>query len=142
MSSSRKFQFAKDEKVTQCCHINLVQVRLSFRVKSWLGRAVGCLIGISHFNDLKAQDGSAGSILWEFNSRSVIVCTPSFSKDGNIYFASEDSVLHALDPDGRERWTYPARRVIRNPPVIGNDGTVYISALDGRLLVLTADGAE
>ncbi len=83
-----------------------------------------------------------GSISWEFNTESTIVCPPSVSKDGNIYVASEDSLLHALDADGRERWTYPTRNVIRNPPVVGNDGTVYVSALDGRLLVLTADGRE
>lgn len=77
---------------------------------------------------------------WAFSAGDFIRSSPAIADDGTIYFASDDHVLYALNPDGTERWTYDAGTPIYAGPAIGADGTIYISPLDDRILAIEPDG--
>lgn len=56
--------------------------------------------------------------------------------DGTIYWASNDTFIRAVAPDGSERWTRRTLGFIAASAAIGSDGTVYIGSFDSLLYAL------
>jgi|GEM_PF-3305363 len=48
--------------------------------------------------------------------------------DGTVYIGGNDSKLHAVGPDGKDKWTVPLPQAVTAAPSLGPDGLVYAGA--------------
>lgn len=67
----------------------------------------------------------AGKIVWKFKTGGQIVSSPSLGIDGNIYFASRDSCMYALNPDGTQKWKVRGEGEFLSSPSVDKKGMVY-----------------
>ena len=84
----------------------------------------------------------SGVVRWILpNSGKGVSTSPAIGSDGTVYVASEDSVLHAVDPAGQKRWEFKAGGRL-SAPVVARDGTILIGADVGYLYAVGPDGKE
>ena len=70
-----------------------------------------------------------GTLYNKFNIiENVSTSDPAISKDGIIYFTSEDHILYAYYLNGTLKWKFHALGYLGSS-IIGNDGTIYFVAL-------------
>ncbi len=67
--------------------------------------------------------------VWTFSGATDHYIGGALVDAGNIYVASADSFLYALDPNGNLRWKFKAGHAIWGTPVLDGD-TLYVSSLD------------
>ncbi len=79
-----------------------------------------------------------GKILWSYSVGSEIRSSPAVG-DGNVYFASVNGMVFALDMDGKFLWSYRARFLITSPVVYSN-GRIYVGSWDNYLYTLNDGG--
>jgi outer membrane protein assembly factor BamB len=68
-----------------------------------------------------------GEPVWIFPAGSSISGMPAMGYNGELYFASADGLLHALDSSGAQLWTFKTAGNCSSPS-IGVDGTIYFAA--------------
>ena len=86
---------------------------------------------------LYALDARSGTLLWHFQTGSVIISTPAVA-NGMVYVGSLDGTLYALDArSGTLVWHFTSRNGIRSSPALVN-GMVYVGSRDGILYALDA----
>ena len=107
---------------------------------------------LGYYNfDLTAFDPTDGGIEWsvpdipyEYNFGS-----PAIGQDGTIYLGTDQSKIHAVNPEGDIDWTYDTSSTgytcnIRSSPAVGPDGTIYFGTSQGssspRFYALNQDG--
>jgi outer membrane protein assembly factor BamB len=67
--------------------------------------------------------------------------SPAIGADGTIYVGSDDSSLHAINPNGTKKWNFTTGGAVNSSAAIGGDGTIYFVSADGNLYAL-ADGGQ
>ncbi|UCF97286.1 MAG: PQQ-binding-like beta-propeller repeat protein [Spirochaetaceae bacterium] len=77
---------------------------------------------------------------WRYVTGGRVVAKPAVDHRGMIYILSDDRILYALSPLGRERWRYPVGRKLSTSAVVTYDGTVLIGTQSGILLASGANG--
>ncbi len=83
-----------------------------------------------------------GTFKWKFEIGDASY-SPSFAKDGTIYFGSLDEYLYALNPDGILKWKFEVTGgLFHSTPAIEDDGTIYCGTHSGYLYALNPDGSE
>jgi len=80
------------------------------------------------------------AIKWRYGTEGSIMCQPSVSAEGCVYFTTWDGYLYCLGPAGELRWKY-AVKVSGSAPAIGDDGTVYLATADSCLIAICGKGA-
>ena len=73
---------------------------------------------------------------WYFQTKKWIDSSPAVSKEGNMYFGSNDGSLYALSSSGILLWTFTTNGVITLSPAIGSDRTLYFGSNDGNLYAI------
>ncbi|HEX9047461.1 MAG TPA: PQQ-binding-like beta-propeller repeat protein [Verrucomicrobiae bacterium] len=66
--------------------------------------------------------------------------TPAVAPDGAIYIGAFDGILHAYNPDGKEKWRFHTTSQIKSSAAIADDGTIYFGCRDHKFYALTPDG--
>jgi outer membrane protein assembly factor BamB len=56
--------------------------------------------------------------------------------DGKIYVGSDDSNVHALNPDGTQKWSFATAGSVESSPAVGKDGTIYVGSDDENVYAL------
>ena len=89
-----------------------------------------------HFKAL-SLDAETGAVLWEKSTKAPVQGTPALAA-GNLYVASQDHRLTAMDPaNGDTIWEFLAGDIITSAPVI-HDGMVYVGTWGGMAHALDA----
>jgi len=88
-----------------------------------------------------ASAADPGDILWKYQTGGQVHSSPALGADGTIYVGSDDSRLHAINPDGTPKWTYAAGDIIFSSPAVGADGTIYVGSNDKNLHAINPDGS-
>ena len=94
-----------------------------------------------------STDGpTTGSVRWRRELGAGISSGPVVARDGTIYAAANDGVLHAIDPaTGSDRWTVAAGSGtggdLSTSPLVLPDGTVLVGAGGPELVAVSAAGA-
>jgi outer membrane protein assembly factor BamB len=81
-----------------------------------------------------------GCIKWTFSSIGPINSSIAIGSAGQMYLASEDGFLYAIDPNGTEIWKYSAGNGVFTSPSLGNDGTIYIGSVNQTLYAIDPNG--
>lgn len=100
------------------------------------------------FFDNVVAINSDGSQKWVYTTGDVVRSTPAIGNDGNIYIASYDDFLHAINPDtGIGVWSTdlaPGKNPnpVYTSPAIASDGTIYIGTANDtdNFIALNPDG--
>jgi outer membrane protein assembly factor BamB len=79
-------------------------------------------------------------LAWRFVTGGRIVTKPAVDHLGTIYALSDDRVLYAISPVGKERWRFPVGGKASAGPVITYDGTVLVGTRSGILLAAGPNG--
>lgn len=83
-----------------------------------------------------------GARLWEVTGLGSIHTTPSEGLDGNIYVASDNGRLYALDPESGEiQWERQTGGPLRASPVVDSAGRIYFGSQDRFIYCLDPDGS-
>ncbi|MDB6093133.1 MAG: peptidase and in kexin sedolisin [Verrucomicrobia bacterium] len=84
-----------------------------------------------------------GTKKWAYTTGAPVdLASPAIGNDGNVYVASGDKKLYALDANnGALKWTYTTTNAIDSSPAIAADGTIYVRD-DGFLYALTNSGSS
>ncbi len=80
---------------------------------------------------------SAGVLMWDFDSGSELRGRIAVRFDGSIFFITRDSVMHGLDPSGKEIMHTAAEG---SSPAVLAGGNVVAMSSKSALAELTADG--
>jgi outer membrane protein assembly factor BamB/subtilisin family serine protease len=81
--------------------------------------------------------------VWQAAATEVVTGSPAVAADGTVYFASLDTSLYAINPDGSRKAGFPVSTtggIDTCSPAIAADGTVYVGSNDGRLYAFNPDG--
>jgi outer membrane protein assembly factor BamB len=74
-----------------------------------------------------ADKKKSGTVLWEFETGSVVYSSPAIGSDGTVYVGSLDKKLYALNgKSGVKLWEFVTGGNVYSSPAIGSDGTVYV----------------
>jgi hypothetical protein len=71
-------------------------------------------------------------------SRAIYPSLPAVDAEGNVYFVSGNSVLHAVDSAGNVRWMQTVTGV--EDPIIAPNGTIHVAGPE-QLYAFNADGS-
>ncbi len=82
---------------------------------------------------------AAGTLLWSFETDDCVEGTAAIAADGTVHVASQDGILHVLNPDGTLKSWYRCDGTLTYSPTIGDDGTVYVGSSAGTLYALAGD---
>jgi len=119
--------------------INLLKNKLNWKMK--LNQEAFCsssqspsvydgIIYISNIDTLLFVDEKTGKVLKTIDQKEHIVVTPVAITKDEIYFASDDGILYALDrKTGKELWKIKLANRCMASPIISN-GVIYIAAFD------------
>jgi len=88
------------------------------------------------------DDGDEGLLNWKYKTNGSIDGSPVIDGDGIIYFASRDSYLYALYPNGSLRWKFKAEDGFESSPSIDNNGYLYIGSFDGFFYCIGTGGPD
>jgi outer membrane protein assembly factor BamB len=77
---------------------------------------------------------------WYFQTKKWIDSSPAVSKEGNMYFGSNDGSLYTLSSSGILLWTFTTNGVITSSPAIDSDGNTFFGSWDKKLYALSSDG--
>lgn len=91
-------------------------------------------------NKLYALSASTGTLLWSFETGSLIAASPAVDAAGNIFFGSSDGFFYSLNSSGQLRWSFLVGTEMDSSPAVAADGSVYVGAFDGLLYAFTNDG--
>ncbi len=84
-----------------------------------------------------------GSLKWIFTTYSYGVgASPVIGSDGTIYVGMYDSVLYAVNPDGRDLWAVDLQgeAISASTAAIDSKGNVYVGTDDGYFYSVSPDG--
>lgn len=84
---------------------------------------------------------AAPTVTWAFDAGADLAGGPAVSRDGVIYIASRDKVLHALDAAGNELWRAALNEAPVGAPGIAPDGGVLVVDEAGGVSRLSPQGA-
>ncbi|MGA1821189.1 MAG: PQQ-binding-like beta-propeller repeat protein, partial [Thermoplasmatota archaeon] len=85
---------------------------------------------------------TSGADQWTFTTSGSVDISPAISKDGYVYFGTDDGVFYKIDPNGTKIWSLSVGAPIRSSPAISNSGIVYFGADDDRLHAVLPNGTE
>lgn len=97
-----------------------------------------------------ALDSATGDLAWSVDLETLspdidrdhgIYSSAAVSANGQVYVASRDHHLYALDADGSLLWTFAAAEPIDSSPVIGFANRIHIASYDGNLYAIDPEGA-
>jgi len=95
--------------------------------------------GYSHYMYAINADGT---LKWKFETNGMCY-SPSFDRDGIIYFGSMDNYLYALNRDSTLKWKYRIRGgMFHSTPSLEDDGTIYCGSTLGTLHAVNPDGTK
>ena len=98
--------------------------------------------GNSQNTALGLGQGSIGSLVWGFQTQSIIgASSPAIGTDGTVYVGSWDNNVYAISRDGALEWSYPTGNYVFSSPTIAGNGTIYVSSTDGYLYALNPNGS-
>lgn len=84
-----------------------------------------------------------GNVRWRFKTGGVASMAPAVAADGTIYIGSNDHLVYAVDPAGREVWRAAVPGNINDSGfVIARDGTVLVGCADGKMYAFTPAGQQ
>jgi hypothetical protein len=87
----------------------------------------------------RARSGAPAQVLWRFQSAAPIVAAPAVSARGDVYLASAEGYLHALDDQGRVRWSRAIDGSPMGEPALDPQGNVYVTTVSA-IIAIHADG--
>ena len=90
-------------------------------------------------HQIVAADSDSGKLKWIYYHNATFGdCRPVLDKEGNVYFRTEDSVVHGLRPDGTTIFTKKLgnEHNVTTNVVLGDNGLLYAGLKDGNLLGL------
>ena len=90
--------------------------------------------------DILRAYNSDGSLKWEHPNywMGYITSTPSIGADGTIYFATDEAMFCAVNPDGTDKWWFQTEGwTVMSSAALGEDGTVYWGSFDSYLYALS-----
>lgn len=82
-----------------------------------------------------------GTLKWFLTDKSMTYA-PAVAPDGTIYAFSDDGILHAVSPEGREKWTFRVGSTVYGSPGVGADGAVYFASDGGWIYAVDPDGEK
>ncbi|HVZ30852.1 MAG TPA: PQQ-binding-like beta-propeller repeat protein [Polyangiaceae bacterium] len=85
------------------------------------------------------QASAPGQVVWRFQTAAPIVAAPAVSARGDVYVASAEGYLHALDEEGRVRWSRAIDGSPIGEPALDPRGNVYVTT-SSSIIALHADG--
>lgn len=85
---------------------------------------------------LLALRSATRQIKWQYAVDAPIESTPVIGDDGIVYFGDNNSVIHAIDPQGKPVWRAAFEAPIRSAGTIIDRGLVAFGTDNGSLLVL------
>src|SRR5215831_6226855 len=88
---------------------------------------------------LPARSGAPWQVVWRFQTAAPIAAAPAVSAGGEVYLASAEGYLHALDDEGRVRWSRAIDGSPIGEPALDPQGNVYITT-SSAIIALHADG--
>ena len=84
---------------------------------------------------------AAGKLLYQFAAmRGWGLSTPAVRADGTAYFASQDSFLYAVKPDGTALWKYKTGANADGDPIVTREGILIYASDDKSLYALNPKG--
>ncbi len=83
---------------------------------------------------------TTGALKWSYTTGNGVYSSPAIGADGTIYVGSDDSYIHAINPNGTVKWTYPTGDYVESSPAIGTDGTIYAGSTDYSLYAINPNG--
>lgn len=87
-----------------------------------------------------AIDGKTGQKKWEFQTKDLMVSTPTPGPHGSVYCGGYDSTFYSIDEKtGEKKWEFKADGWISSSPAFGGDDLVYFGSWDGTLYALDCD---
>jgi len=85
---------------------------------------------------------SSGKIVWQVEIKASIIFSPKTSKDGTIFFVTDEPALYSLDKEGHIKWVYrdDIEGEICCNPIISKDGLIYVLCNSGSLYIFDQNG--
>lgn len=90
-------------------------------------------------NKLYAVSTTTGSVLWTFDTGSLIYSSPAVGNDGTVYFGGSDGFVYALNPSGGLVWDVFLEGELDSSVVIGPSGHLYVASSLGFVHSLEKD---
>ncbi len=78
------------------------------------------------------------SLLWEYPTDGPIKGSPAITKDGSVFFGSDDGYLYAINYESAKLWRYQTNGPVETTPAISNDGIIYFGSCDKNFYALTS----
>ncbi len=101
----------------------------------------GTVIAVAEGDSVYARS-SSGDRIWSKHLQGLKYCSPAIGLEGELYFATADSLLWRLESDGSITWSFELDASVEwSAPAVAMDGTVYQMTTSGKLYALNADGA-
>ncbi len=94
-------------------------------------------------NKLYAVAAGSGSVLWTYDTGSLIFSSPAVANDGKIYFGGSDGFLYALNSSGNLLWDVFVEGELDSSVAIGPAGNLFVASSDGKVYAFDRiSGAE
>src|SRR5690606_9132781 len=77
---------------------------------------------------------------WCFGAGAPIAGAPAVGRDGQLFVATHEGYLHALDRSGAFAWSYTVKGAIHVPPVVLPNGTVVVATRQNLLYAIRPNG--
>jgi len=81
----------------------------------------------------------SASVLWHFETGGDNDSTPVVDVDGNVYFGSDDGIVRAFSPVGRELWKTKTGAPVRAPLGLYNNEVLYVPTFGNEPFVAALD---
>lgn len=79
---------------------------------------------------------------WCFGAGAPVAGAPAVGREGQIYVATHEGYLHALDRLGAFQWSYTVKGAIHVPPVVLPNGTVVVATKYNLLYAIRPNGTR
>lgn len=66
--------------------------------------------------------------LWQYNSPASLIFDPTVGPNGNVYFATDDSKIRAIDSNGKPLWETKVGGVLTSPIVLYEDRLFFATS--------------
>lgn len=90
-------------------------------------------------NKLYAIGTSSGSVLWTYDTGSLVFSSPAIANNGNIYFGGSDGFLYALNSSGDLLWDVFIEGEVDSSVAVGPSGDLFVASSDGNVYSFDKD---